>query len=87
MQYRLVTTRLRVQRGVGNPDLVVERPHKRTETGPVFLDEDNPTLVTFDDKCQVDVPGLLDLGAIEPWTPPRVKPEKGKEVKADGEGL
>lgn len=78
--YRLVTAKLRVQRGPGNPDLVVARPLKPGDSNQrVFTDSDeNPTLVTFDDLCQVDIDNLLAVGAIAEYTPP--KPVR--EVKA-----
>lgn len=83
MQYRLITKRLRVGRGPGRDDLVVERPHEDTKTGRIFHDLEQPTIVIFDEHCQVDIQSLLTLGAIEPYRVPRLKAEKGKEV-ADG---
>lgn len=93
LTYRVWTTRLRVQRGPGNPDLVVERPQNPAKT--MFLDSDEaPTLVTFDEQCQVDIPMLLRIGAItehvpaaEPDMAPTAEegraPDTGEEV-SDG---
>lgn len=80
--YRQVTIRLRIQRGPGRPDLVTERAYRvdRGTGRTVFLDEigkAEPTLVEFDEHCQVDVEHLLKLGAIEPWRPAK-KAKKGK---------
>ena len=72
--YRVVTRRLRVQRGPGRHDLVAERPMNKAETRYIDSD-DKPTLITFDEHCQVDIPWLLRLGAIVPYTPPKPKPE------------
>ena len=65
-QYRVLTKRLRVQRGAGREDLVVERPFKEDAQGIVhYLDSDEaPTLVKFDKYCQVNVDQLLRVGAI-----------------------
>lgn len=82
--YRVVTRRLRVQRGPGRHDLVVERPMNKAMTR--YLDSDAaPTLITFDEHCQVDMDGLLRLGAIVPYTPPKPKPEP-KPAKGDARG-
>lgn len=78
--YRVFTRRLRVQRGPGNSDLVVERPleldARGNEVGYADSDE-KPTLVTFDDKCQVDVASLLANGAIAEYSPPEPPAKKG----------
>jgi hypothetical protein len=79
-KYRLLGRRLRVQRGPGNEDLVVERPvrdtNTKTGTGYVFLDSDeNPTLVEFDDLCQVDIPSLIQIGAIVEYVAPSAVPQ------------
>lgn len=81
--YRQITFRLRVQRGPGRKDLVSERPHKKDRhDNRIYTDSDEkPTLVRFDKYCQVDIPSLLQLGAIIPYTPP--KPTK--EVRTHGE--
>lgn len=80
--YRVLSARLRVQRGPGHEDLVVERPVARTSKGEAkrdgrgnvtYLDGDGapgnaaPTLVTFDEHCQVRIEQLLRIGAIVPW--------------------
>lgn len=78
--YRVITKKLRVQRGAGRPDLEVARPMNAGRT--VFLDSDEaPTLVTFDEHCQVDIPYLLRLGAIVPWAEPAAPADGGE---ADG---
>lgn len=71
-KYRLIAGKLRVQRGKGNTDLVVERPFRRERktNSKVFLDgEDEPVLVEFDANCIVDIPSLISLGAIEEYHP------------------
>ena len=74
--YRVLTERLRVQRGPGRPDLVVERPMSSKRTA--FLDSDEkPTLIQFDEHCQVDVAFLLVVGAIVEYVPPVGKAGKG----------
>lgn len=83
--YRLIGRRLRVQRGPGNPDLVVERPIKETKTGYVFLDSDEePTIVAFDELCQVDIPSLIQIGAIVEYVAPAPKVH-ARKVPAAGE--
>lgn len=73
--YRVITKGLRVQRGTGRPDLVVMRPMNGSRT--VFTDSDDmPTLVSFDEHCQVDITYLLNIGAIVPWEAP-LQAEKG----------
>lgn len=72
--YRQIAATLRVQRGAGREDLVSERPvvltakgeKKRDARGNVtYLDSDEaPTLVTFDEHCQINVPFLLKTGAL-----------------------
>ena len=66
--YRVLTKRLRIARGPGNPDRIVERPSRlmrdKSGTYDLFLDDDNPTLVTFDAGDLVDVTFLLRCGAI-----------------------
>lgn len=65
-RYRQISATLRVQRGPGHPDLVSSRPFKKDKNGnKLFTDSDaQPTLVEFDEHCQVDVPQLLKTGAI-----------------------
>ena len=62
--YRVLTARLRVKRTDGQPRLDVARPvdqHGR------FTDSvDQPTLITLDAGCRVDVAYLLQIGAIIP---------------------
>jgi len=67
----------------GKPDLVSARPVDRKGN---YADTNKPTLIEIGADCAVDPARLLKLGAIVPYTPPRVaeKP-KGKEAK-DGEG-
>ncbi len=83
--YRVMTRRLRVQRGSGRPDLVVERPFKVLNEGKLnervtFGDSDTePTLVKFDEHCQVNVDFLLRTGAIVPYTPPKAMKEPAGE--------
>lgn len=85
--YRLITPRLRVQRGSGNEDLVVERPKVTQGKGSknertIFKDSDEePTLVEFDELCQVDVDFLLKIGAIAPYAKPAKA--QGEEKQAD----
>lgn len=86
MQYRQVAMRLRVQRGPGNPDLVSERPHtKDAEGNPIYQDEDEPTLITFDVDCQVDIEKLLKQGAIVPHTARR-KPAPKEPANGETSG-
>ena len=76
--YRLITRAIRLNRGAGNADLVVERPFERDNRGDIkrdargltkFLDSDEaPTLVEFDDLCSPsDIRFMLKTGAIVPW--------------------
>ncbi len=72
--YRQIAHRLRIQRGPGRPDKVSERPREgsREKGWGKFLDsEDHPTLITFDEHDQADIAGLLRLGAIVPYSPPK----------------
>lgn len=86
--YRLITRGIRMNRGAGNEDLVVERPVARSAKGDIkrdrkgsalFLDSDEaPTLVTFDELVsERDVRFQLKIGAIEPLPQP---------LPVDGEG-
>lgn len=71
-QYRQIAHRLRVQRGPGRPDLVSERPRrgsKKQGWGDYLDSPEHPTLVEFDEYCQVDIPALLRQGAIAPREP------------------
>jgi len=64
--YRQLTHRIRIQRGPGRPDKVSERP--RDDVTGRFLDSDEePTLITFEEDDDVDIPWLLKIGAIVPW--------------------
>ncbi len=79
MKYIQLAPRLRIQRGAGKADLVSERPHKRDKHGNVAFSDDpekKPTLVEFDEHCQVDIPALLRIGAI--------REQPVKEVKRRG---
>lgn len=80
MQYRQLSARLRVQRGAGRPDLVSERPtDPKTKR---FSDSDeSPTLIEFDEHCQVDIPFLLAIGAIAEYEPKKVKHGEALEPK------
>lgn len=83
--FRQLSARLRVQRGPGRPDLVSERPRERRADGSAgrYLDSpEQPTLITFDEYCQVDVEALLRIGAIAPYTPPT---EEAGDGEAPGE--
>ena len=73
--YRLITRGIRLNRGAGNADLVVERPFERDNRGDIkrdargttkYLDSDEaPTLVEFDDLCSPsDIRFMLKTGAI-----------------------
>jgi len=70
--YRVLTARLRVKRTDGQPRLDVARPvdqHGR------FTDSaDQPTLITLDAHCRVDVAYLLQIGAIVPLAEVPVPP-------------
>ena len=87
-QYVLVAMKQRVQRGPDRPDYVPERPYKKDSKGnkvptggdPHKVPHENPTLVTYDEHCQVNIPDLLAFGAIVEYVPP-----KKKEVKARGQ--
>lgn len=70
--YRVITRGIRVQRGPGNADLVVERPRRdHTDGSYEFLDSDeNPTLVAFDHLCRCDVRSMVAIGALAPWDGP-----------------
>jgi|GEM_PF-6686025 len=65
---------LRIQRGPGNADLESERPVKLNAKKEVvgFLDDPvtNPTLVTFDELCDVNIRFLLRTGAIREYVAP-----------------
>ncbi len=78
MEYRQLSLRLRVQRGQGRKDLVSERPHKMTDAGPVYSDSlEKPTIVTFDEHCQVDIEAMLGSGAIAEHAASRRRASKG----------
>lgn len=82
--YRVITKRLRIPQGPGKPDRVVERPSRKardqTGTWDEYLDDLEPTLVTFAPEDVVDVAFLLRCGAIADPAPEG----KEKEVRADG---
>jgi hypothetical protein len=72
--YRVIAHGLRVQRGPGREHLEVKRPYRENARGQrVYLDsEEAPTLVSFDEHCQVDVGKLIAMGgivAVSPETP------------------
>lgn len=72
--YVQIVERLRVQRGAGEADLVSQRPVRRNAKGErvAFADDPDtaPTLVTFDERCQVNIPFLLRTGAIREHVAP-----------------
>lgn len=74
--YRQIAHRLRIQRGPGRPDLVSERP--RNKSGRYLDSAAEPTLVTFDSYCQVDVDSLLRNGGIQAFEPPRKEVPRGQ---------
>lgn len=85
--YRQITYKLRVGRGPGRPDLISVRPCKKDKHGNrVYTDsEEKPTLVTFDEHCDLqDLDFWLKVGHLVPYTPPVVKARK--EVRPRGEG-
>jgi hypothetical protein len=61
--YRQIGPRLRITRGPGKGETLSERPQNR---GGRYLDQDEPTMVTFHIGDQVDVDFLIQVGAIEP---------------------
>lgn len=69
-QYRQISGKLRIQRGPGRPDYVSERPRDpRTQR---YTDLEEPTLVSFDQHCQVDVEKMIrrhQIAELEPGTP------------------
>lgn len=72
-QYRVLAPAIdAVRRGPNGevlPNLTVARPGNARRG--VFTDSDEaPTLVEFDEFCQVDVALLVAAGAIVPYTPP-----------------
>jgi len=81
--YIQIAERLRVQRGAGRPDLVSERPTRRNQKGDrvAYLDDPdtNPTLVEFDEHCQVNIDFLLRTGGLRPYTPRRSQPAKSRK--------
>lgn len=84
--YRQIAARLRIQRP-GRPHLESERPRRQLRDGSFgrYLDSDeNPTLITFDADCDVDVAALLRSGAIAPYAPPAPEPDATEEGGADG---
>lgn len=85
--FRQFSRRLRIQRGPGKPDKVSERPVQELSDGSIrYLDSDEaPTLITFDEHDQVDIPSLLSIGAIVPWVPskPPEKPAKSLPRERD----
>lgn len=76
--YIQIAERLRIQRGAGRPDLVSERPTRRNPKGDrvAYLDDPatNPTLVEFDEHCQVNIDFLLRTGGLRPYTAPPAPP-------------
>lgn len=62
--YKQIAHKLRIQ---GRVPETSERP-RSTRGAKRYLDADNPTLITFVVGDTADVPRLLRLGAIEPWT-------------------
>jgi hypothetical protein len=84
MIYRQLAHKLRINRGPGRPDKYSERPRVgQRGNWREFTDEDEPTLIEFDEFDQVDLAGLLRIGAIVPHTPPST-PERGSRGKTTG---
>ena len=80
--YRQIAHLLRVKRGPGRERLISERPRKEIKGMPVYTDSpEQPTLVTFDEHCRVDVAMLLRTGAVVEWTAPAPKAAKRPEGK------
>ena len=75
--FRVIAQRLRISRGPGRPDLVVER--HRTLGGRFTDSDEAPTLVTLDEWCQIDMASLLGT-ALVPYTAPA--PAKAKKQEA-----
>ena len=95
--YRLITRAIRLNRGAGNADLVVERPFERDNRGDIkrdargltlFLDSDEaPTLVEFDDLCSPnDIRFMLKTGAIVPWREDTEAPPPASAAADDVDG-
>lgn len=81
--YRQVTHRLgwHLADGTGR---MSERPRQgnKAHGWGAYLDSDEaPTLIVFGAADAVDVAGLLRLGAIVAYTPPRVYKPAGKETR------
>jgi len=77
--YRQITRKLRLRNGVS------ERPSQTVKGIRVYTDDENPTLVTFDEQDAVNIPFLLSIGAIAEYKPPKVEiecdpPKVAKEV-------
>jgi len=82
--YRQITYKLRVHRGPGKPALESARPFRNVKGSRVYTDSDEaPTLVTFDEYCQVNIPDLLNMGAIAEYKPPKTAK---KEVPSGKDG-
>lgn len=88
--YRQLSHKLRIQRGPGRPDKVSARPRmgSREDGWGEFTDSDKePTLITFDEYDQVNIPSLLAQGSLVEWKPkPKPKmpaPVIGPEVEGD----
>jgi hypothetical protein len=79
VKYIQVSAKLRVHRP-GLPDLMSVRP---TDKAGRYTDVEQPTLIDLDDTCVVDVPALLNIGAIAEVP----KAKASRKGGADGEGL
>jgi hypothetical protein len=92
MRYVLLAQKMRIQRGPGNADLVVERPAINAADGSGirgYLDDPDgitapPTLVEFDDLCQINVEKAIKSGAFREYIEPakstrttRTAPDEG----------
>lgn len=99
--YRVLSAKLRVQRGPGREDLEVARPVVQTAKGEpkrdgrgnvTYTDGDGapgsaaPTLVTFDEHCQVNIGQLIRFGAIAEVYPQRAQRDTEGTGTAKGAG-
>lgn len=78
--YRQNSHKLRIHHP-GRPDRMSVRPRggSRERGWGRFLDEDNPTLVSFEEGDQVDVASMLRIGAIAEIPQPAEEVESGEK--------
>jgi len=90
-QYILIAAGLRVQRGAGRADYTPTRPAvNASDSSGIrgFLDDPDtdPTIVEFDEFCQINVEKLISRGQLREYKRPRLSTRTPKTSSEGGEG-